>query len=199
MLRPATNCSEVSAKKPLQCEAIWSIEQPTTRMARLLADEQPTLRLVTLRRLVRGTRPPLVLAQDVRVADVQQAFAREPGTVVVLVDDANVLELTLENEVGLHARPAALLVRSLAGLDAEVSVRLGDQTANARSVLAIEALSAAQALDFLKPLTTSRRGQAAHAAIRAVSPMLERDRSLAVDFERVAELISNGKLAEVLR
>lgn len=64
-------------------------------MGRLLADELPTLRLVTLRRLVRGTRPPLVFAHDVRVAVVQQAFAREPSTVVVLVDDANVLCGTL--------------------------------------------------------------------------------------------------------
>lgn len=64
-------------------------------MGRLLADEQPTLRLVTLRRLVRGTRPPVVLAQDVRVADVRRAFASEPSTVIVLVDDANVLCGTL--------------------------------------------------------------------------------------------------------
>ena len=64
-------------------------------MARLLADEQPTLRLVTLRRLVRGTRPPVVLAQDARVADVRRAFASEPSMVIVLVDDANVLRGTL--------------------------------------------------------------------------------------------------------
>jgi histidine ammonia-lyase len=70
---------------------------------------------------------------------------------------------------------------------------------NTRSVLAIEALAAAQALDFLKPLTTSRRGQMAHASIRAISPALEHDRSLASDFERVGELISSGRIAEVLR
>jgi histidine ammonia-lyase len=70
---------------------------------------------------------------------------------------------------------------------------------NTRTVLAIEAIAAAQALDFLKPLTTSRRGQAAHAAIRAVSPRLDHDRSLAPDFAHVAELISSGKLAEALR
>jgi histidine ammonia-lyase len=69
---------------------------------------------------------------------------------------------------------------------------------NTRHVLAIEALAAAQALDFLLPLKTSKRGQQAHAAIRAVSPPLEHDRSLAPDIAKVAEVIAQGKLAAVL-
>lgn len=79
------------------------------------------------------------------------------------------------------------------------ALKLKRIAANTRTVLAIEALAAAQALDFLKPLTTSRRGQAAHAAIRALSPALDRDRSLAADFERVGELITSGKLGEILK
>lgn len=51
-------------------------------------------------------------------------------------------ELVLENEIGLHARPAALLARSLTGLDAEVTVSFGESTADARSVLAVMALGA---------------------------------------------------------
>ncbi|MFB3814230.1 MAG: histidine ammonia-lyase [Terriglobales bacterium] len=70
---------------------------------------------------------------------------------------------------------------------------------NTRNVLAIEALAAAQALDFLLPLKTSKRGQLAYAAIRAVSPKVDRDRSLAPDIAQVAEMIASGKLAEVLR
>jgi histidine ammonia-lyase len=77
-------------------------------------------------------------------------------------------------------------------------IKLKKIVQNTTHVLAIEAVAAAQALDFLAPLQTSRRGQRAHAAIRAVSPPLERDRSLAPDFARVAELISAGKLASVL-
>ena len=41
---------------------------------------------------------------------------------------------------------------------------------NTRNVLAIEAMAVAQAIDFLAPLKTSKRGQAAHAAIRSVCP-----------------------------
>ena len=70
---------------------------------------------------------------------------------------------------------------------------------NTRHVLAIEALSAAQALDFLAPLKTSKRGQQTQAAIRAVVPMMEQDRPLAPDIAKVATLIAGGRLGEVLR
>ncbi|RSN65576.1 PTS sugar transporter subunit IIA [Amycolatopsis sp. WAC 04182] len=59
-------------------------------------------------------------------------------------DGESTVELTLRNDVGLHARPAAVLVRSIAGLDAQVTVRLGDETADANSVLALMALGARQ-------------------------------------------------------
>jgi len=70
---------------------------------------------------------------------------------------------------------------------------------NTRNVLAIEALAVAQALDFRAPMKTGKRGQAAHAAIRAVSPSVVQDRILTDDFRKVSELIASGKLAEVLR
>jgi histidine ammonia-lyase len=70
---------------------------------------------------------------------------------------------------------------------------------NTRNVLAIEAMAVAQAIDFLAPLKTSKRGQAAHAAIRSVCPTMEKDRVLYKDFARIAELIASGKVAEVVR
>jgi histidine ammonia-lyase len=70
---------------------------------------------------------------------------------------------------------------------------------NTRQVVAIEAMAAAQALDFLAPLKTSRRGQAVVTAIRAVCPAMEKDRVMYGDFARLAELIASGKPAEALR
>jgi len=70
---------------------------------------------------------------------------------------------------------------------------------NTRNVLAIEAMAVAQAIDFLAPLKTSKRGQAAHAAIRSVCPTMEKDRVMYKDFARIAELIASGKVAEVIR
>jgi histidine ammonia-lyase len=69
---------------------------------------------------------------------------------------------------------------------------------NTRNAMAIEAMAAAQALDFLAPLKTSKRLQAAHAAIRAVCPTMEKDRVMYQDFVRIAEMIGSGKVAAVL-
>ncbi len=70
---------------------------------------------------------------------------------------------------------------------------------NSRNAMAIEAMAAAQALDFLAPLKTSKRGQAAHAAIRSVCATMDKDRVMYQDFARIAELIASGKVAEALR
>jgi histidine ammonia-lyase len=69
---------------------------------------------------------------------------------------------------------------------------------NARNVLAIEAMAAAQALDLVAPLTTGKRGQRACAAIRAVSSKMEKDRVMYEDFARIAQVIASGKISQVL-
>lgn len=70
---------------------------------------------------------------------------------------------------------------------------------NTRNALAIEAMAAAQALDFLAPLKTSKPLQQAHAAIRAVCATMAKDRVMYQDFARISDLIASGKLAAVLR
>jgi histidine ammonia-lyase len=72
------------------------------------------------------------------------------------------------------------------------AIKLKKVLANTTNVLAIEACAAAQALDLLAPLKTSVPLQRAHAAIRQVSPKVERDRVFATDFARLAELIRAG-------
>jgi len=70
---------------------------------------------------------------------------------------------------------------------------------NTRNVMAIEAMAAAQALDFVAPLKTGKRGQAAHSAIRSICPTMDKDRVMYKDFARIAALIASGKIAESLR
>jgi len=70
---------------------------------------------------------------------------------------------------------------------------------NTRNVMAIEAMAAAQALDFVAPLKTGKRAQQAYAAIRAVCPTMNKDRVMYGDFARIADMIASGKLAETLR
>ena len=65
---------------------------------------------------------------------------------------------------------------------------------NARAVLAIEALTAARALDLLAPLRTSPLLEEARARIRTVSPPLTGDRALHHDIAALERLIAEGGL-----
>jgi histidine ammonia-lyase len=69
---------------------------------------------------------------------------------------------------------------------------------NTRNVLAIEAIAAAQALDFVAPLKTGKRGQKAYESIRTVCAAMEHDRVMYGDFAKVADIIARGQIAASL-
>ncbi len=79
------------------------------------------------------------------------------------------------------------------------AIKLKKIIENTRNTLAIEAMTAAQAIDLLAPLKTSKPLQQAHAAIRAVCATMEKDRVMYQDFARIAEMIAAGKVADCLR
>ncbi|WIX85145.1 dihydroxyacetone kinase phosphoryl donor subunit DhaM [Amycolatopsis sp. DG1A-15b] len=83
--------------------------------------------------------------------------------------DAAEIELELHNEVGLHARPAAVLVRTLSEFDAEVTVRLGDQEADGHSVLALMSLGARQG----DRIRVRARGPQASAALEKAKELVD--------------------------
>jgi len=66
-------------------------------------------------------------------------------------------------------------------------------------VLTIELVSAAQALDFHKPLRPGKGVAAAHVAIRNTIPHLARDRYLKPEFDEVRTLVRSGELVETVR
>lgn len=72
--------------------------------------------------------------------------------------------------------------------------RLLAMTDNLAGIVGIEAVTAAQGIDFRAPLKTSTELQRAHAAIRAAVPTLETDRYMAGDLAAAAELVSSGTL-----
>ena len=47
------------------------------------------------------------------------------GSMSLVADVPEEVAVTLTNEIGLHARPAALVARTLSEVDAQVTVRLG--------------------------------------------------------------------------
>jgi histidine ammonia-lyase len=107
--------------------------------------------------------------------------------------------LVSENKVLCH--PASIdSIPTSAGQEDHVSMgnaaglQAWQVLANCESVLAIELLAGAQAVEFHAPLEPGIGVQAARSAVRELSPRLRDDRSLAPDIEAVATAIRNGTL-----
>ncbi len=58
------------------------------------------------------------------------------------------ITLTIENAVGLHARPASLFVQTAAKFSADIEVSHGETTANAKSILGVLTLGANQGAEI---------------------------------------------------
>jgi histidine ammonia-lyase len=74
--------------------------------------------------------------------------------------------------------------------------RLGPMNANLAVILGVEALCAAQGLEFRRPLLTSAPLQRALACLRTDIPALDHDRYLAPDLAAAARMITSGALAD---
>jgi len=72
--------------------------------------------------------------------------------------------------------------------------RLLQMTDNLFGIIGIEALTAAQGVDFRAPLKTGTALLKAHAAIRAAIPSLDVDRYMANDLQAASDLIATGTL-----
>lgn len=74
------------------------------------------------------------------------------------------------NKVGLHARPATLFVQEAAHFQAQIQVRNGDKSANAKSILGVLKLGASQGTT----LQLRAEGEDAAEAIQALISLVER-------------------------
>jgi PTS hybrid protein len=120
--------------------------------------------------LVEGAVAAAVAAQGGQdLAGVAAAALRGAATETATPEPAG-MEVRLTNEIGLHARPAALLARAVGGLDAQVTVAFGDRQADARSVLALMALGA-RGGDVVR---VSADGPAAGEALRRIQELAGR-------------------------
>jgi histidine ammonia-lyase len=111
--------------------------------------------------------------------------------------------LVSENKVYAHPASADSITTSgnkedYVSMGMTAAIKLKRVVANSTNVLAIEAIAAAQALDFLSPLKSSTRIEKAKAAVRKVCPPVDKDRALSADFIRVADEISKNVLASAL-
>lgn len=76
--------------------------------------------------------------------------------------------------------------------------KLGQIVRNAENVVAMEMLSAAQALDLLKPLEPTAVVKETYRAIRAQVPFADKDRVLARDVAAIKEMIRSGELQKLI-
>lgn len=127
-------------------------------------------------------------------------LARDPGLDSGLMM-AQVSAAALVSENKTLAHPASVdSIPTSAGKEDHVSMGLhaalkaSRVVDNVETVLAIELLCAAQALDLLHPLTAGVGAEAARRALRRVVPRLEGDRVLAGDIDRARQLVAGGEL-----
>lgn len=77
------------------------------------------------------------------------------------------ITLTINNKVGLHARPASIFVREASKFKSTIKVRNGGREANAKSILNVLTLGADQG----SVITISAEGEDAEQALQALQAL----------------------------
>jgi phosphocarrier protein HPr len=77
-------------------------------------------------------------------------------------------KLKIQNKLGLHARPAALLVETASKYDADVQVIKNGNTINAKSIMGVLMLAAEQGCE----LTFRAKGSQEKEALDAIAKLL---------------------------
>lgn len=170
--------------------------QPVAQVLDLLAMICADLASISERRIARMIDPalsaglPAFLVEDVGV---------NSGLMMV-----QIVAAALVNEIRLRAHPAStdsvptdnnkedhVSMGVAAALKAREAVHLLE------TVLALELITAAQGLEFLKPLRPGKRVEAAYSLVRSVVQPLVQDRVLSDDIAAVERLVREGAFARV--
>ncbi|MFQ5624747.1 MAG: aromatic amino acid lyase, partial [Paracoccaceae bacterium] len=100
----------------------------------------------------------------------------------------------LANPCSTDSTPTSANQEDHVSMAAHGAWRLRRMVANLNHILGVEALCAAQGVEFRAPLRTSPALQATMGCVRAAVPPLDADRYLAPDLETAAELVRDGVL-----
>jgi histidine ammonia-lyase len=120
----------------------------------------------------------------------------ESGFMMLQVTAAS---LVAENQVLAHPASTCSITTSgnkedFVSMGMTSAIKLKQVVRNTRNVLAIEMLTAARALDCLRPLASSPMIERVRLALNAVSATWTGDRALSADIENVGEWIASGAL-----
>lgn len=114
---------------------------------------------------------------------------------------AQYLAAALVSENKIHAHPASVdTIPTSLGFEDHVSMgsisalKLARLLDNVARVVAVETLCGAQALDFHAPRAPGRGTKAAHFAVRAVVPFIERDSSLTPHLAALEARVNSGEI-----
>lgn len=82
---------------------------------------------------------------------------------------AQEVNVVITNQVGLHARPARLLVQTAAQFHSQIQLQHRDKTVNAKSIIGVLKLGAV----FGDTITIRADGEDAEEALKALSDLVE--------------------------
>ena len=169
--------------------------QPVAQALDLLAIACADLGAISERRIARLVDPAL--------SGLPAFLTRDPGVNSGLMM-AQIVAASLVTDLRLRATPASIdSVPTDANKEDHVSMGVAaalkarEAVTLLETMAALELLTAAQALEFLKPLTPGRGVMRAYHEVRAVVAALEQDRYLADDIMQLEMLVRSGALASI--
>jgi histidine ammonia-lyase len=114
-------------------------------------------------------------------------------TAAALVTDNQLLA----TPASVHSLPTSADQEDHNSMGWHSALRARQVAINVETILALEALGAAQGIDLLSPLKPGRATGEAHAAIRERVPTLDHDRVLEPEIQAAIELVRSGTLAKI--
>lgn len=122
----------------------------------------------------------------------------ESGLMIAEVTSAALMSenRSLANPRTVDSTPTSANQEDHVSMACHAARRLIDMNENLAGIIGIEALSAAQGIEYRAPIKTSDTLSGVIAQIREVSPALDKDREVAGDIAAVTRLVRDGPLAE---
>lgn len=170
--------------------------QPLSTALDLMAIALTQLGCISERRIDRMVNP--------LTSDLPPFLTRSPGLESgFMLAQVTAAALASENKIFAHPAsvdsiPTSGNKEDFVSMGMAAALKLRPVVANVTWILSIELLAACQAIDLLAPLKTGRLAERARVLVRRVSPSLAADRALYRDIACLAELVGEGKFADIL-
>lgn len=166
----------------------------TARVSDSLASALTTLASISERRIALMMSKDSSMLPPFLVPDggLNSGFMMAQVTAAALVSECK----TLSFPASVDSIPTSDDREDHVSMGVGAGLKLQQIVENLKNVLGIELMAAAQAIDMLRPLKSSKKIEAVHKKIRSKIAVLDKDRILADDFKKIAEIISSTELIQ---